>query len=254
VADSSFAVLELLKRISGLPNVSVITRLRLDAQLWEAAPARRAGQRGRPRLKGARRPSPQRRLDDPTTPWTTLEVEQWYGGTQRKVEVYSETALWYKTGHQPVPMRWVLIRDPHGKFAPQALLSTHLAHTPQQILQWFVRRWRMEVTFEEARAHLGVETQRQWNDLGIARATPVVLGLFSLVTLLADRLCTAPGQFVRAAAWYTKLRPTFADAIALVRQCLWRHSHFSTSSPESDLLTIPRALFDRFTEVVCYAA
>ena len=129
VADSSFAVLDLLSLIRGMPQVSLMTRLRLDAQLWELAPERKPGQTGRPRLKGARRPSPQQVLADPKTKWAKLEIEHWYGGEKRAVEVYSETALWYKTGHVPVAIRWVLIRDPLGEFDPQALLSTKLEQT-----------------------------------------------------------------------------------------------------------------------------
>lgn len=254
VADSSFAVLDLLKLIAGLPNVSLITRLRMDAQLWDPAPERKPGQRGPSRLKGARRPNPQQRLDDPKTPWTKIEVEDWYGGGKREVEVYSETCIWYKGGHAPVLIRWVLIRDPQGEFEPQALLSTQVAHQPLQILTWFVRRWRVEVTFEEARAHLGVETQRQWSDLAIARTTPILFGLFSLVTLMADRLIKAQARPVRTAAWYAKELPTFADAIAIVRRCLWSSCHFLTSDQNSEVVKIPRSLFERLTDAVCYAA
>jgi hypothetical protein len=155
-----------------------------------------------------------------TPKWLQLEIEHWYGGEKRMVEVYSETALGYKTGHVPVALRWVLIRDPLGAVDPQAWLSTKRDHTPWQILTFFVRRWRMEVTFEEARAHLGIETQRQWHDLAIARPTPALFGLFSLVTLLATELIQGQTQFVRTAAWYAKEQPTFVDALALVRRCL----------------------------------
>jgi hypothetical protein len=245
VADSSFAVLDLLGAVRSIPCASVITRLRLDAELWAPTPERHPGQVGRPWVKGARRPSPQQRLDDPKTVWTQMTVEGWYGGGARDVEVYSEICLWYKSGHQPVLMRWVLVRDPQGEFEPQALLSTEPNHTPLQVVMWFVRRWRMEVTFEEARAHLGLETQRQWSDVAIAWTTPVLFGLFSLVTLLADALLKDRAQPVRTAAWYTKARPTFTDAIALVRRCMWTVCHFSTSSPSSDVVQIPRALFER---------
>ena len=112
-------------------------------------------------------------------------MNNWYGGGAREVEVCTDTAVWYHTGLPPVPIRWVLIRDPQGEFDPQALVTTHLAHTPGQRLEWFVRRWTMEVTFEEARAHLGLETQRQWNDWAIGRTTPALFGLYSLVTLMA---------------------------------------------------------------------
>ena len=101
------------------------------------------------------------------------------------VEVASATAVWYHAGQPVVPLRWVLVRDPQHKFDAQALLCTDLQATPEQILAWFVQRWQLEVTFEEARRHLGLETQRQWSDLAIARTTPALLGLFSLVTLLA---------------------------------------------------------------------
>jgi hypothetical protein len=148
----------------------------------------------------------------------------------------------------------VLIRDPSGEFEPQALLSTNLDHTPLQILGWFVRRWRMEVTFEEARAHTGIETQRQWSDTAIARTTPALFGLFSVVTLMADQLIKAEVKPVRTAAWYAKQKPTFADAIAIVRRCLWNGYHFSTSSQGSDVIKVPRSLLERLTEAVCYAA
>ena len=151
-------------------------------------------------------------------------------------------------------IRWVLIRDPAGEFAPQALLSTALTHSPLQILSWFVRRWRMEVTFQEARAHLGLETQRQWNELAIARTTPVLLGLFALVSLLANSLIKAETKVVRQAAWYAKAQPSFSDALALVRRCLWSSGHIATSDEPTEVIKIPRSLFERLTDAVCYAA
>jgi hypothetical protein len=254
VGDSSFAVLELLHAVRQIPNACVITRLRMDAELWNPAPERKLRQNGRPRVKGARRPAPQQRLEDPKTPWTTIAGAPWYGGKTRDVEIYTETCVWYKSGFPAVLMRWVLVRDLQGEYDPQAFLSTYVDHTPLQILTWFVWRWRMEGTFEEARAHLGMETQRQWNDLAIARTTPVLLGLFSLVTLMADCLRTRRTMPVRLAAWYTKERPTFADAIALTRRCLWSSCHFSTSSQRRDVLKVPRSLLERLTDAVCYAA
>jgi hypothetical protein len=254
VADSSFAVLDLLACVSRTPNTSLITRLRMDAELWNPAPLRKPRQNGRPRVKGARRPSPQQRLDDPATKWRKVEVENWYGGDRRVVETYTETCVWYKSGHQPVPIRWVLVRDPEEEFETQAFMSTETSHTPVQMLSWFVRRWRMEVTFEEARAHLGIESQRQWSDLAIARSTPILFGLFSLITLLADRLIKGEMNPIRTAAWYAKERPTFSDAIALVRRCWWGDCHFSTSGTNRDVLKVPRELLERLTDAVCYAA
>lgn len=152
VADSSFAVIILLKRVSELKGVSLITRLSLDAVLYDPAPERRPAQQGRPRLKGARRPTLQHLLNQPQLTWRQLSIKNWYGGRERRVEVCTDTTVWYHTAMPPVQIRWVLIRDPQGQFDPQALLWTNLAHTPKQILQWFVRRWTLEVTFEETRA------------------------------------------------------------------------------------------------------
>ena len=254
VADSSFAALELLDKVATLPRASVITRLRLDAALYDPPPPRKPKTMGRPRLKGKRRPTLEAVLADKRTQWTTLRVEQWYGKGPREVEVATDTAVWYHTGKPPVAIRWVLIRDPQEDFKPQALLSTNLAYTPEQILPWFVRRWTMEVTFEEARAHLGMETQRQWNDRAIARTTPALLSLYSIVTLTAHLLLDKGATCVRSTAWYRKTRPTFSDALALVRQQLWDHLHFSMSQQETDMIKIPRALFERFIDAVCYAA
>jgi DDE superfamily endonuclease len=254
VADSSFAALELLDKVATLPRASVITRLRLDAALYDPPPPRKPKTMGRPRLKGKRRPTLEAVLADKRTQWTTLRVEQWYGKGPREVEVATDTAVWYHTGKPPVAIRWVLIRDPQEDFKPQALLSTNLAYTPEQILPWFVRRWTMEVTFEEVRAHLGMETQRPWNDRAIARTTPALLSLYSIVTLTAHLLIDKGATCVRSMAWYRKTRPTFSDALALVRRQLWDHLHFSMSQQETDMIKIPRALFERFIDAVCYAA
>src|SRR5262249_15097173 len=254
VADSSYAVLTLLKQVSAMPGVSLITRLRLDAALYDPAPSRTPRQNGRPRKKGARRPTLRHLLTDPQTPWSPLTVTNWYGGGTREVEIRTDTAVWYHAGLPPVTPRWVLIRDPQGEFAPQALLSTHLAYSPAQIVHWVVRRWTMEVTLEEARAHLGVETQRQWNDLAIGRTTPALFGLYSVVTLMAHALLRSEARVVRTAAWYAKARPTFADAIAVVRRELWSAYYFSRSEATPEVIEIPRSLFERLTEAVCYAA
>ena len=254
VTDSSFAVLELLDKVKTLPRASVITRLRLDAALYDPPPPRAPGTIGRPRLKGKRRPTLEAVLADERTQWTTLLVEQWYGEGPRAVEVATDTAVWYHTGKPPVAIRWVVIRDPKQAFKPQALLSTNLEHTPAQMLPWFVRRWTMEVTFEEARAHLGMETQRQWNDRAIARTTPALLSLYSIITLTAQQLIEKGATCMRSTAWYRKPRPTFSDVMALVRRQLWDHIHFSTSPQETDMIQIPHVLFERFLDAVCYAA
>jgi len=253
VADSSFAALELLAAVRR--EVTLVTRLRLDAALYEPAPVRQPRQNGRPRLKGARLPTLAAVLKSEQTVWRRHMVAGWYGGQERTVEVSSATAVWYHTGMPPVPVRWVLVRDPAGEFKPQALLSTNLESNPVEMLEWFVRRWQVEVTFEEARAHLGMETQRQWSDKAVERTTPAVLALFSIVTLLAHHRYGAKQElFVRQAAWYVKRLPTFSDALATVRQQLWREVGFRTSHAETDSVKVDRALLERLTDALCYAA
>jgi hypothetical protein len=179
VADGAFASLQLLSRWAKRRRPIVcVTRLRLDARLFRPAPPRKRGAMGRPRLVGTRLPSLQQILTQRRTVWQRLKVQNWYGEGQRLVEVTSATAVWYHTGLPPVPIRWVLVRDPKGKFETRALLCTQLDQQPRQILQWFLWRWQVEVTFQEVRTHLGVETQRQWSDLAIQRTTPVLPGLF----------------------------------------------------------------------------
>jgi hypothetical protein len=255
VADSSFAVLTLLDALRQLAQpITMITRLRLDAALYDPAPKRTPGQIGRPRLKGKRLPTLQQILQNTATSWTAVRVANWYREPQRVVEIVSATALWFHTGMPPVPIRWVLIRDPQNKFRPQALLSTDLSLSPTQIVTSFVQRWQVEVTFHEVRTHLGVETQRQWSALAIARTTPTLLGLFSVITVLAHALSAHQTVTARQAAWYAKSTPTFADALALVRSHLWRHTHFALSQKDYDLIQIPRPLFECLTDTLCYAA
>jgi hypothetical protein len=234
--------------------VRFVTRLRLDAALYDPAPPRRAGQIGRPRLKGERLPNLSVLAEDPSTTWTPTTVDDWYGSGERTVEVASATAVWYSTGLPVVPIRWVLVRDPQGEFATQALLCTDLAAKPEQILGWFVLRWQIETTFQEARRHLGIETQRQWSEMAIRRTTPALLGLFSFVTLFAHQRMVRSIGAVRRAAWYRKPCPTFSDAIALVRKELWAQETFRDSSWEPDTVKVPRAFVQQLTETLCYAA
>jgi hypothetical protein len=257
VADGGYASLKLLDRCRRLKKpIAFITRLRLDAALYEPAPPPRPGQMGRPRLKGERLPNLSAVTEDPHTDWTPMTLAHWYGEDERDVEVVSETALWYSPGLPAVPVRWVLMRDPKEEFETQALLCTDLDAKPEQIISWFVRRWQMESTFQEVRQRLGFETQRHWSELAVRRTAPALLGLFSLVTLFAHQyMAYKSANSVRGAAWYDKQRPTFSDALALVRKELWaREATFCRSLAQTDAVKVPRALMERLTDVVCYTA
>ncbi|MBV9848437.1 MAG: transposase [Armatimonadetes bacterium] len=252
VTDSGYAALDLLGSVRR--RMCVVTRLRLDARLFDPAPPRRPGTIGRPRLVGRRQPTLARRLVDPHTRWQAIIVAGWYGGEDRRVEVATGTAVWHHPGLPVVPLRWVLVRDPMGEFRPQAFLCTDPEAAPADILAWFVRRWSTEVTFQEARRHLGVETQRQWSDLAIARTTPCLLGLYSLVTLWAHDLRRSHRLLPSTAAWYAKERITFSDALAIVRRALWAEAALRTSRRQRDLVEVPRPLLSRLTMLACYAA
>ena len=255
-ADRAYASLKLLDRCRKLSDpITFITRLRLDGALYEPAPPRRPHQIGRPRIKGERLPNLSVVAEDPRTVWESTKIANWYGSEDRTVEIASETAVWYSTGLPAVPIRWVLIRDPEGGFEPQALLCTDLEADPERIVRWFVMRWQLEVTFQEARRHLGLETQRQWSEMAIRRTMPALLGLFSLVTLFADcQMRREAGALRRQAAWYRKRHPTFADALAVVRKELWAGATFYGSPAQRDTIKVPRAYVERLTEAVCYAA
>ena len=256
VADGGYASLELLDRCLSLRKpITFITRLRLDAALYEPPPPRYPGQIGRPRLKGERLPNLSVVAEDRRTDWTPIVVADWYGREKRTVEVVSATALWYSSGLPAVPLRWVLIQDPEGEFDTQALLCTDLSVEPAQIISWFVRRWQMEATFQEMRQRLGFESQRHWSEKAIQRTAPALLALFSLVTLFAHQPMAQGLGIVRQTAWYRKKYPTFSDALALVRKELWAQEEaFCGSAQQTDTVKVPREFMERLTEAVCYAA
>jgi DDE superfamily endonuclease len=250
IGDSAYSVIEL-----GLTclrqRVSLIAPLRLDARLFAPPPPPRPHLMGRPRVVGKRLPNLSTVLNDPQTGWETVTLN-WYGGTKRQLEVTTGTALWYSTGTDPLPIRWVLTRDPEGKLEPRAYFSTNQAPCAAEMVEDFVKRWPIEVTYEESRAHLGVETQRQWSDLAIERSTPCLLGLYSLVVLLGHALHPDGKIPLQQAAWYPKPQATFSDVLATVRRHLWGGLTFQTSASHPDLCLVPRPDLTRLLQAVCY--
>jgi hypothetical protein len=263
VADNAYSAIELLqwcartrKRLGGR-GPALITRLRMDANLFKPAPARNPQQNGRRRVKGKKLPKLSKVLKYKRTKWEKLTLA-WYGSpgfSERIVEVASGTCIWYNGSKGSVPIRWVLVRDPLGQFEAQAFLSTDLSLTPQTIMEAFVRRWQMEVTFQEANEHLGLPGQRQWNDEAIERTTPARLGLFSFVCLVVEQLLKNGEPLpVSRAAWYPKSVPTFSDALAWVRQLIWRQMSFLMSQSEPDVEKPTANLIEHLVEQLCHAA
>jgi hypothetical protein len=252
VVDGGFAAMALA--LACVKNrVTMVSRLRWDAALYHPPGPQPQGKRGPKPLKGKRQRSLQGWAERADTPWETVEVT-WYGGQRKKLWVFARTALCYTPGLPPVEIRYVLVADPEGKLRVEAFFCTDLQATPEQILEWVVMRWSVEVTFEEGRAHLGLETQRQWSDQAIARTTPVLLALFSLITVLALKLSHSGQIPVPVTAWYRKAEPTFSDCLALVRRHLWRARYLVHSAPEAEIMQFPREALDLLIHGVPLAA
>lgn len=254
VTDGGLISVKLGLRCTRLRHgVTFISRLHLNLRFFDAPLPKPKGKRGAQAVVGVRQPNLATRLTDPKTRWTRQSVT-WYGGKARHVEYVTGTALWQTPSEKrPLLLRWVLVRDPLGKFKSAAFCSTELTLTPQQIIALYVLRWNVEVTFEEVRAHLGFETQRQWNALAIARTTPLLLGLFSLVCVLAHTLLDGQPLPLRQTAWYRKREATFADVLAYVRLSLWQHVKFPNPVPNQRFAQFPPAVFTLLVETLCYS-
>jgi len=254
LVDGGYAAVALGLACGALPQpVTLVTRLRLDAALYDPPPPPNPHRRGRKPLKGARQLSLKTRVAQAETVWHTQDIP-WYHGTRRTMHLLSGTALWYTPGQRPLPIRWVLVRDPQGELRDQAFLCTDTHATLDQILTWVILRWNIEVTFEEVRAHLGMETQRQWSDLAIARTTPCLLGLVSLIVLIAYELAPDHQLPIQQAAWYAKSEATFADVIAFVRRQIWSARYFVKSTSDPDSVLIPQTYAEQLLNAVTYAA
>lgn len=250
LGDGAYSVLELGVHCAR-QHITLIAPCRLDAMLHQPAPERRLHTIGRPRVVGARLPSLEQVLHDPHTVWKRLTLE-WYGEGERTLELCSGTAWWYRCGSPPLPIRWVLTRDPAGKRPAKAVFSTDQAQPAEEIVSDFMKRWSLETTFEESRAHLGIETQRQWSDRAIERTTPLLFGLYSLVTLFGSALTPQGHPPYQQAAWYRKPAATFGDILALVRQHLWGNFTFPTSQSDPDVVLLPRATLAQLAYAACY--
>jgi len=249
MGDTAYSILELGLHATH-QQVTLITTGRLDAVLHEPPPQRTQHTIGRPRVVGQRLPSLEQVLQDPETVWQKLTLD-WYGEGERTLEICTGTALWYRSGFDPLPIRWVLTRDPLGKRPPKAIFSTDPTQTAEQLVKDFMKRWSLEVTFEEGRAHLGIETQRQWSDRAIERSTPLLFGLYSLVTLFG-RALHPDGQIpIAQAAWYHKHTATFRDVLALVRRHVWSQGTFPTSPIDPGVVLVPRSTLERLWVAVC---
>lgn len=221
IGDGSFACIRLAHTCNQLGNATLISRLRLDARLFDFPGPEVPGKSGPKPQKGERLPKLKDLVDDPDQDWRETHVK-WYGGAAKRIRFLTGVCLWHTPGQKPVLIRWVLVVDLDGKCKPEAFFSTDTQLTPIQIVEYFVLRWGVEVTFQESRRHLGVETQRQWTDKAIARSTPALMGLFSIVCLIALRLVSKGKKLIpQTTAWYQKQEVTFSDVLTFVRRHIW---------------------------------
>jgi hypothetical protein len=214
VADSAFATYALANTCIDC-NVKLISRMRLDARTFEFPPADKG--RKRPRLVGKRLPTFKSMLKDAGMVWQPIDVI-WYGGATKKLEHLSGSCLWYGYGIRPVPIQWILTRGPNDDTNGTVIFTTDLTMPITSVIENFVYRWQIEVTFEEARAHLGLETQRQWSDGAIDKITPCILASFSIINLIALE-CVAAGREIpiQTCSWYKKTHVTFSDIMTFLR-------------------------------------
>lgn len=250
LGDTAYSVID-LGRSCRHRGVRLIAPLWWKACLHRPPPEPVKGRRGRPPKVGPALAKLKAVLADPTTVWRTADIA-WPDGTTRRLELASGTALWNRSGEPALPIRWVLSRDPAERFEPRAFFSTEPTDTAESIVTRFAQRWTIEVTFEEARAHLGIETQRQWCDRSIERETPCLLGLYSVVALLTRAIATGAEVPRQVTAWYQKTTATFADSLALVRRHLWVVEDFWRPDGDPRFVTILRSDLDRLTNAVCY--
>lgn len=279
-ADGDYAAVELVQECQNFEKpVTLVCRMRTDARLFDPAPENTlrsdgSKRRGPQAKKGSRQPNLSERLKDTTAKWQTLRMP-WNGGQERVLEVFTGVSLWHRQGLDPAPLRWVLVRsmrdaqtnEEYEDFKPCAYLCSDVNVEVEQILMWVVYRWSTEVTFEEMRRHMGLETQRNWSLRSIGRMTPCLFGLFSLVVAMA-KILHPTSLPVQKSSWYKKEEPTFADVLAAVRShlwaCLWKTYQPSqadqpsdlnyTHSPlHPDLCLFPTAAFEHMQTLLCYA-
>ncbi len=231
-------------------GVTLVSRLKMNAALFDFPAEKSPGQRGRTAKKGVKLKNFKQMLSLEGLPWKEMEVIG-YGGEKRVARVISNTCMWGADGTTPIPIRWVLVVDPTGKLDPLPLMSTDPLMTPGRMVELFVDRWGLEVTFEETREHLGVETQRQWSDRAIARSTPVLMGLYSCVCLMANRLSKVDLLKVETTAWHKKEHVTFSDMLRAVRMVIWRDNLISRKGKITPSVeNIPPEIMDWMDDIV----
>ena len=250
LADGGFACFDIIIECIE-KKITLYSRLQINAKLYEFPQPNLPSKRGPKPKKGKRIPKFKDMAKSSKYSWNSVEIP-WYKGGIRKIKWISGVSLWHKTGIDPIPIRWVLVKDPVGKKELKSYLCNDLNETGINIIRQYILRWNVEVTFEESKKHLGIETQRQWNDLAITRTTPIIFGLFSIVCLMFRQIYGAKCILPAKSAWYKKTEITFSDVIAVVRRQIWVENYLNSKKTAKRRLFHRhevKALIDQFLEV-----
>jgi hypothetical protein len=219
-------------------RLSLVSKLHPDANLHQPPPPYVG--KGRPRVKGARLPKPREAVGFFRPGSRSRLTVPWYGGGTRQVRVLTGTGHWYQSGRGLAPLRWVFVEDRSGTHREEYLFSTDLTLTPAALIGLYCGRWNIETTFQECRGCLGLETTRGWCEKTVLRAAPCLLGLYSAVALLYDRL--PPAKRLGAVEWPGKAGVSFSDALGAVRRWLWAEGVFPQAGAAAAVEKLPEPL------------
>ena len=218
VVDSAYAGRTVLEDRPS--TVHVVSRLRFDAALYAPPPRRRPGQKGRPRRRGERLPALSQRIARQRR-WTDLPLVLY--GRAVTPRILTLDALWYGALRSQL-VRMVVVRDPSGRRRDEAFFCTDLDRDAAFILETYSRRWTLEVTFHDAKQHLGFGQAQNQAPQAVERTAPFAGLVYSLVLLWAVAHFQQGGTLswiVRP--WYrAKTAVAFPDLLMALQQELWR--------------------------------
>jgi DDE superfamily endonuclease/Archaeal putative transposase ISC1217 len=236
VGDSSYGTHEVARFVARhRDRLTLVSKLHPQANLFEPPPPYTGT--GRPRVKGQRLPKP---LQLVQTARRQRQTVGWYGGGNRRVETVTGTGCWYKSGRGLVPLRWVFVHDRDGTHRDEYFFCTDPALTAEAIISHYTARWNIETTFQELRAHLGLETTRGWCANTVLRAAPCLFGLYTVVALLYQAL--PESQRLGSVCWPGKQAITFSDALSAVRRWLWSAMVFPQAGDAAAIEKLPEPL------------
>jgi hypothetical protein len=251
VADGSYGTHEVARFCRRhAARLTLVSKFCPDANLFEPPPPYSG--KGRPRVKGARLPKPRQAVDQFQPSSRSRLTVDWYGGGRREVAVLTGSGHWYKAGQPLAAVRWVFVSDRQGTHRDEYLFTTDLALSPTEVIGLYASRWNIETTFQEMRAHLGLETTRGWSEKTVLRAAPCLFGLYTVVALLYQTL--PEGKRSGRVEWPGKSNLVFSDALVAVRRWLWTDAIFPQAGADGAVEILPAPLRELLLTALASAA